>query len=61
MGKNPNQQPNSAESTRRKVVVTFYSIVLWISARRGYERSGEPASVAQQSALRRAEEKGQAR
>lgn len=31
----------NAESTRREVAVTFYSIVLWISTHRGHERSGE--------------------
>lgn len=31
----------NAESTRRKVVVTFYSIVLWTSTHRGHERPGE--------------------
>lgn len=31
----------NAESTRRKGVLTFYSIVLWISTQKGHERPGE--------------------
>lgn len=55
----------NAESTRRKVVVTFYSIVLWINTHRGHKRPGEhelqllhPSRVPREEKRRRARPAG---